>query len=192
MAGHRLLTAAAARLGLAASASTPAIVASTPAVTPAPAATTPAGEDDTVDVITLADAQAAVAAAEIRGATAERERTNAVLASDAGKANPQMAAFMLNANPNTAADAIVGQLAAMPKAEAPAPAPAALVETPAAPAAITTPLTLVPKIETGTTPPADADADPKEIADSWDKSIAAAGGASFGGPLANGVPRTGN
>lgn len=54
------------------------------------------------------------------GARLERERSAAVFASDEGKANMTMAAWMLGANPTATADAIVAQLKTMPAAAAPA------------------------------------------------------------------------
>lgn len=63
------------------------------------------------------------------GAAAERERTAAVFASDEGKANMTMAAWMLGANPTADAAAIVAQLKTMPaQPQAAATPPAA--ETP--------------------------------------------------------------
>lgn len=193
---HRLLTAAAARLGI--SASAPAIAAASPAPI-APAATEPSA-DTTVDVVTLADAQAAVAAAEIRGATAERTRTAAVMGSDAGKANPIMAAWMLEHNASVPADAIVAQLGNMPaSAVAPGAAPAAAAPAPAAeaPPAITVPLTDTPKVEIA--PAANnggaGGMTQAEIEKLWDAGIDAAGatlGNSFGKEIAPGIPRTGN
>lgn len=58
------------------------------------------------------------------GAKAERERSAAVFASDEGKANMTMAAWMLGANPTATADSIVAQLKTMPAAAAPANADA--------------------------------------------------------------------
>ena len=52
------------------------------------------------------------------GRKAERERTAAVLGSDAGKANPAMAGWMLSSSPDASADAIVAQLKTMPVASA--------------------------------------------------------------------------
>lgn len=70
--------------------------------------------------------QAAHSEGRAAGATAERERTQAVLNSDAGKANMTMAAWMLNSSPAADANGIISQLSTMPAAAAaPAPAPAA-------------------------------------------------------------------
>lgn len=65
-----------------------------------------------------------VAEGQAAGAKAERERSAAVFASEEGKANMTMAAWMLGANPDASADAIVAQLKTMP-AQASAGAPAA-------------------------------------------------------------------
>lgn len=201
MSGHRILTAAAAHLGI--SSSSAAIAASTPAPQP-PAASQP-GSEETVDVVTVTDAQAAVAAAETRGATAERTRTSAVLASDAGKANPMMAAWMLEHNASASADAIIAQLGTMPaSAVAPAAAPAAgttatapAAPAAAAPAAITVPLDQTPKVEIA--PNANSGGhegmSQAEIDKLWDSGIQVAGASlsnNFGTELAPGIPRTGN
>lgn len=195
MSGHRLLTAAALRLGL--SASTGAVAASAPAPA-APAASEPNAETP-VDVVTLADAQAAVAAAKIEGAAAERTRTAAVLGSDAGKANPSMAAWMLEHNASVPADAIIAQLGNMPAAAAaPAPAPAATTEAAPAPAAaITVPLTETPKVSVapGANSGGAEGASQAEIDKLWDSGMATAAssiGNSFGTEIAPGIPRTGN
>lgn len=195
MSAHRLLTAAAARL----SGSTAAIASVPLAPAPAqpPAASQP-GAEDAVDVVTLADAQTAVAEAEIRGATAERARTSAVLASDAGKANPMMAAWMLEHNASATSDAIIAQLGTMPAAAAaPAPAPAAAAPAAPAPSAITTPLDQTPLIEVA--PNANSGGgegmSQEEIDKLWDSGMASASAGlsnSFGGELAPGIPRTGN
>ena len=186
---HRLLSAAAAKLGVTASA--PAIVAATPAPPVAPA-NEPAG--DVVDVVTLADYQRDTQAQFAAGAQAERERTAAVFASDAGKANPSMAAFLLNTSASASADQIIAHLGAMPSAAAPAPAPAAAAPAPAAPA-ITTPLAETPRIDVGAAPNA-GEAEPKVDAEKfWSTQISAANASiaqPFGGEVAPGIPRTGN
>jgi hypothetical protein len=105
-----------------------------PVVTPAPAPAGDAGADAQPqgDFVTVADAVAAATEAKAEGHkagfAAANARMGAVLGSDAGKANPAMAAFMLT-NTEASAETIIGQLATMP-AGAAAPAPAA----PAAPA----------------------------------------------------------
>lgn len=66
--------------------------------------------------------QAAHAEGVAQGAQAERERSAAVFASDEGRANMAMAAWMLAANPVAPADAIVAQLKTLPiSASGPAP-----------------------------------------------------------------------
>jgi hypothetical protein len=190
MTSHRLLPFAAARVAAAAAAA-PAVITppAPPAPAPAPAATA-AQADDTVDVVTLADANAAVADAEIRGATAERTRTAAVLASDAGKANPSMAAFMLNTTPNATADQIIAHLGTLPAAAA-AAAPAPAAATPA----ITVPLAETPIITVGAGANGGEAEAPVDATKFWDAQINGASASvtsPFGGDLASGVRRTGN
>lgn len=207
---HRLLSAAAAKLGTGASAaalsSTPLVTPGAPATPEAAAPTSPAAGEPVVDVVTVADAQAAIATARTDGAAAERARTAAVFASEAGAANREMAAFMLNANPNASAEAITAHLAAMPKAggaaattTAPAPPAAAptppAAPTPAAPAAITHDLNGTPKLAV---PPAAHNGDGGDEVDAegfWNTHINGANasvGKPFGADIAPGLPRTGN
>lgn len=187
---HRLLSASAAKL---VNGAAPAAV----AAGGAPAAPAAGTDADPVDVVTVTDAQAAIAQASIDGAAAERTRTNAVMTSDAGKANPQLSAFMLNANPTASATSIIEHVAAQPAVApvvAAAPAPAApAAEQPA----LTTPLTETPLIAVG----ADANngsADGRTAEDDkkmWDEGMAGAAASQtnrFGEDLAPGIPRTGN
>lgn len=81
----------------------------------------------------------------IAGATAERERTAAVFASEGGQANMPMAAWMLESSPNASADSIIGKLATMPKGST-----VASTAAPAAPAPLTTPLASTPAADLGT------------------------------------------
>ena len=78
----------------------------------------PAGEPKpevgAVDVVSVVDANAHAADQFAAGCKAERDRTTAVLGSDAGKANMTMAAWMLSSSPNASADEIVAQLKTMP------------------------------------------------------------------------------
>lgn len=195
---HRLMTAAAALAGGTALANT-APAAAPPAAGAAPAA----GEGDPVDVITVADAQTAVANARIEGATAERDRTSKVFASDEGKANPQMAAFMLSSNPAATSDAIVAHLKTMPAASAAAPAPApAATTTTAAPAAAapapapTADLTKTPLIVVDPDANTGGDGGTSEVDSekfwSTQMSSASLGKSPFGADLSPGLPRTGN
>lgn len=68
------------------------------------------------------------------GAQAEAARWNAVMSSDAGKASPALATFMLHANPKATAESLITHLAANPAAAAPVaakpPVTNALSETP--------------------------------------------------------------
>jgi len=136
------------------------------------------------------------------GATAERERTSAVFASEAGQANMPMAAWMLESSPNATAEAIIGKLATMPKA-----APVATTAAPAAPAAVTTPLSKTPAADlggSGTANDGNAGAPTADDVDkSWDAVLtdtAASGGfgvgVRLGGNLAAAAksdrPRTGH
>jgi hypothetical protein len=81
----------------------------------------------------------------VTGATAERERTAAVFASEGGQANMPMAAWMLESSPNASAESIIGKLATMPKGS-----PVASTTAPAAPAPLTTPLAQTPAADLGT------------------------------------------
>jgi hypothetical protein len=107
------------------------------AVAAAPAAAAGAEDAPVVGPNALTEAQmetmltAAKAEGVTAGATAERERTATVFASDAGKANMTMAAWMLSSSPSASAESIVTQLGSMPKGAA----PAAAVEPPAGGAA---------------------------------------------------------
>jgi hypothetical protein len=76
------------------------------------------------------------------GTKAEATRWHTVMSSDAGKANYSMATFMLNANPGSTAESIIGHLADNP-------APAAVA---AKPAPVTTALTDTPIVELGGAP----------------------------------------
>jgi hypothetical protein len=194
MSQHRLLTAMAAKLntGVSASATGGAPLNTPPAAPAAPAAGT---EADAVDVVTLADANAAVAHAESVGATNERTRFCAVLNSEAGQGNVPLATFMLENNPTASADAIIAHLNKQPKAATTTPAPAAAAA-PAAPGAITTPLAETPLITIAPNTSANngGEEDPERAAKLWD-SAAKASGPGMGaaaGELAPGVPRTGN
>jgi hypothetical protein len=184
---HRILTSAAARLGLGGTAA--AIETQPPAPTglPAPAAQT--GAEEMVDVVTLADANAAVATARTEGAAAERERTAAVLNSDAGKANPSTAAFLLNTSPSASADQIIGHMALMPAPAAAAPAPAPVVEE--APKAITNPLEQTPKMNVQPNANVGGASEEEDVTKGWDTAIASAS-VSERTMLAGGIPRTGN
>lgn len=193
---HRILTAAAARLTGASTAGLAA--AGAPALITAPAAAEPAAGDP-VDVVTVADAQAAVAAAETRGHTAgaeaERKRFTAVLNSEAGKGNVPLAVFMLENNPLATSDAIVAHLDTQPKATATAaPVAPAAAAAPAAPAAITNPLEQTPLITVA--PNANngdgGTADPKASEKLWDTAMASVSIVGTGPELAPGIPRTGN
>lgn len=175
---HRLLTSAAANLIRGSAATTDPVVAPAPAPAPAPVAQT----EQEVQVVTLTDAQAAVETARGEGAAAERARTSAVLNSDAGKAHPATAEFLLNTSPTASAEQIIGHMASMPAATA-APAKEEVK-------AITTPLTETPPINVA--PNANAgNADDAETADAiWGKAQANADAAR---PMINAsLPRTGN
>lgn len=109
------------------------------APTPAADAGGEGGENEPAVVLAseaLPAIEGAKAEGHAAGVKAERERTAAVFASDAGKANPSAAAFML-ANSEASAETIVAKL---PEMGAAAPAPGAAT-TPDKPAA-TTPLTV--------------------------------------------------
>lgn len=114
------------------------------------------------------------------GATAERERTSAVFASEAGQANMPMAAWMLESSPNASADAIIGKLATMPKATV------ATTAAPAPAATVTTPLASTPKPDLGGgTAANDGNADggtsQADVDSSWDTAITdIAQGGGFG------------
>lgn len=79
-----------------------------------------------------------VSEGEQAGAATERARTSTVFASDEGKANMTMAAWMLSANPTASADSIIAQLKTLPAQASTAP-PAA--------GAVTRPLADTPKID---------------------------------------------
>lgn len=94
----------------------------TPSPTPTPApteqpATDPAPEA-TQAVVAAADAQALIAEADGKGFARANARMTTVFASDEGKANPSLAAFML-ANSTAEAPAIIEQLKAQGPAQAP-------------------------------------------------------------------------
>lgn len=113
---------------------------------------------------------------EAAGASAERARTSAVFASDAGKANMTMGAWMLANNPTATAETIIAQLGTMPVAVA--------AVAPAAPAAVTTPLASTPKVDlNGGAPGANADDGAPKAEDSnkmWD-DIQGVGATARGG-----------
>ncbi len=186
---HRLLTSAAALVGLAPAA----------AVTP-PAAATPAGDapTNTVDVVTVDTARAEIASARTEGAAAERDRTNKVLSSDAAKSNFSTAAFLLNTSPSASADEIVahlGLLSAGAAAAAPAPTPAP-APAPAAPAAtLTHDLKDTPKIDVGAAANggnADEGVDAEKFWSGHLNTANAEASKPFGADIAPGVRRTGN
>jgi len=94
-----------------------------PTPTPTPTRDAAGGDpapDQPTDVVVAADAKAAIAGAHGTGYAAANDRMTAVFASAEGKANPQLASFLL-ANSTAAAPAIIDQL----KAQGVAPAPAA-------------------------------------------------------------------
>jgi hypothetical protein len=134
---------------------------------PAAAAPAAAAADETIDVVLASEARAAVATATTDGRKTERERTSAVLNSASGKKHPASAAFMLNANPDATADAIIQHLDTMPEPVSPAaaaPAPA--------PGAITTSLAQTPKPVIAPNAPADTGtADAKAL---WEAAQASA------------------
>ncbi|MBX9814072.1 MAG: hypothetical protein K2X76_05160 [Sphingomonas sp.] len=123
-------------MGTAAVTTTGAAAPTAPAAPAAPAPT--ASEQPGAPALTEDRIEAALQAAKAEGhaegvaagAQAERERAAAVFASEEGKANMTMAAWMLGAAPTATADQIVAQLKA-----APAPAPAAAAPAAPAPAA---------------------------------------------------------
>lgn len=130
------------------------------------------------------------------GAQEANDRMTAVFASDEGKANMSMAAWMLGANPTASAESIIAHLKTMP-AQAAAPAPAK--------GALTTPLTQTPKADlTGGEPAAelhDGAADADAGGKMWDglfkaqKEVGPFGASAItsGGTTLNGhaQPRTG-
>jgi hypothetical protein len=127
------------------------------------------------------------------GATAERERTAAVFASEEGKANMTMAAWMLAANPTATSESIIGQLKTLPVQAAAAPtAPTAKVEKP---------LAETPKVDLTGAKPAGAanDGAPEQVDTNalWDKAQASGGAATMGAGASITVggqtlPKTGN
>lgn len=138
----------------------------------------------------------------LAGATAERTRTSAVFASEAGQANMPMAAWMLENNPDASAETIVAKLGTMPKA-----GPAAAVEPPAPVANVTTPLAQTAKPNLNPTPndgtSTSGQSSQASADDSWGdvtKNLAKSGqfgqGVQFKGELAKEVGsqpyRTGN
>lgn len=119
-------------------------------------------------VVAAADAQALIAQADAAGFARANARMTTVFASEQGKANPSLAAFML-ANSTAEATAIVDQL----KAQGGAAAPAAAAAAPAADAKPAIPDTTV---DIGVDPVALAGGDGAEAktADAgWDSAIAA-------------------
>lgn len=139
------------------------------AAAPAPGASTEgSGGDgltpDRIETALQAAKAEGHAEGEAAGASAERARTAAVFASDAGKANMTMGAWMLANNPTATAETIIAQLGTMPAAAAAA--------APAAPAAVTTPLAETPKVDlNGGAPGANADDGAPKAEDSnkmWD------------------------
>ena len=142
-------------------------------------------------VVAAADAQALIAEADGKGFARANARMTTVFASEEGKANPSLAAFML-ANSTADATAIIGQL----KAQGPAPAPSAEAAAPTIPNT---------GVDIGVDPQALADAKSKasEADAGWDAALnanAAARAPIVPRPVANAdgtitvpaVTRTGN
>lgn len=74
--------------------------------------------------VLMADAEAVAASQFAEGRKAERDRTAAVLGSDEGRGNPQMASWMLANSPDAGADQIIAGLKNLPAGAKAAAAPA--------------------------------------------------------------------
>lgn len=101
---------------------TPADTGGTPAAEPADQG----GAEATADVVLATDAAASIRAADAAGYARANARMSTVFASDEGKANPALAAFMLSES-TASADSIVAHLKAQGAPAAPAAATAPVI-----------------------------------------------------------------